>query len=494
MKIKVHILGHLFEWFVLVLCLALGFLTDSAQAQGRPKESDIFGSPQPTKAEVTKETATAIDSERENAIESKGDAFETGRVQDNPLQIGGTLYQRMIMSAQEGVDTADFPLSMPMQFDLFLDARPSDRIRGFIDQRLLYDSSKDAYSRSTAGTSFGSLTTAPTAPNNPQTVLDQAWLKFDIDHAVFVTVGKQHLKWGTARFWNPTDFLSTQIRDPLLPYDLRLGDSMAKFEIPVESKKTNLYAVGLFNNPGPASTVGQLGLALRAETVFGETEIGIDLVARGRRTPTYGADISSSLGPFDIYAESALLTTTLDPKYTLTGTPTTGVDVSTLYTSEVPNGPFVQTAVGANYSFEWTENRLATVGIEYFNNPLGYDSNGVYPLLIFFSQYKPFYLGQHYGAFYLTAEGLDSQKNTSYTFSTLSNISDKSLISRFDFKWTTLTYLSFEAFTAVHYGNDGGEFNFEINTPQMTYSSATIAAVNLPRTIYELGLGLRLAF
>lgn len=427
--------------------------------------------------------------------DSTSDLFASGEVADNALQIGGTLYQRLLTSSQEDVKSSEYPLSMPLQFDLFLDARPSDRVRGFVDQRVLYDSSKDSYSRPTAGKTAASLAPASTAPNNPQTVLDQAWIKFDIERKVFVTIGKQHLKWGTSKYWNPTDFLSSQRRDPLVPYDLRLGESMAKFELPIESKKTNLYAVGLFNNPEPASTLGQLGLALRAESVFGETEIGLDLVSRGNRTPSYGADVSSSLGPLDVYAEAALLTSAVDPKYTLTGAPlTAGADVTTLYTSNVSSDSFVQTSGGASYSFAWTENRVASIGVEYFHNPLGYDGPGVYPLLLFFNQYQPFYLGRDYAALYVTAEGPDAQKNTSYTFSTLSNLSDKSFMSRLDFRWRTLTYLTFESFFAVHYGHEGSEFNLKIDTPQLTYGTTSIAAVKVPRTVCDLGLGLRLAF
>ncbi|MEQ1877972.1 MAG: hypothetical protein ABL958_15120 [Bdellovibrionia bacterium] len=408
------------------------------------------------------------------------------------------LYQRMLVSFQEDMPEADAPLSMPMQFDLFFDARPNDRVRGFIDTRILYDSSKDQYSRSTAGTTMSSIPTAAgtaaLVPNNPQTVLDQAWIKFDIDRTVFVTAGKQHVKWGTARFWNPTDFLSTQRRDPLLPYDLRLGDTMAKFELPLEASQTNLYAIALFDNTGPASTLGQLGLALRAEKVFGETEVGLDLLTRGRRMPSWGADISSSLGPFDVYTEAALLPRAPGPVYKLLNKPTAGADVTTLVGFETKNDPVVQATIGGNYQFAWMDNRTATVGLEYFHNPLGYDNGEIYPVLIFFGAFQPYMVGRDYGGLYVTAEGPDAQKKTSYTFSTLGNLNDKSFYSRLDFRWLTLNYLTFEAFGGVHFGGEGGEFNFEIDTPALTYGATAIPAVKLPRTIYDIGLGLRVAF
>ena len=54
-------------------------------------------------------------------------------------------------------------------------------------------------------------------------VLDQAWLAFDIAHTVFLTVGRQHVKWGVGALSTPTDFLASAPRDPLALFDARLG-------------------------------------------------------------------------------------------------------------------------------------------------------------------------------------------------------------------------------------------------------------------------------
>jgi hypothetical protein len=114
----------------------------------------------------------------------------------------------------------------------------------------------------------------------------------------------------------------------------------------------------------------------------------------------------------------------------------------------------------------------------------------VYPVLILNGVYQPFYLGKHYAAIYLTAEGPDSGKHTTYTFSVLSNFSDKSFIGRFDFAWNFLTYMTFEVFASGHFGKEGGEFNFALDTPMYL----GIPAINVPATILDAGLALRTRF
>ena len=479
---------------LLPLLISVGSIA-TAQDSGtpaRPNEDSIF---------QDKKDTQGLDSS-----DPSRDAFASGEVTDNALQIGGIYYQRMILSGQQGSGTGNAPLSLPLQFDGFMDARPNDRLRGFVDGRLLYDAARDQFSNSTSGNSAGSqqftsTSTAPSGlagatpvhvPNNPQVALDQAWLKFDIDRTVFVTAGKQHVKWGASRFWNPTDFLSTQKRDPLLPYDLRLGNSMVKFELPLEAKKTNFYGIVLFDNPQPASTLGQVGGALRAETLIGNAEIGLETVARGGLNPVFGADISAPLGPFDVYAEASCISgasTSLQS----TGTPTAGTDISTLFTSNAVQGPLYQISGGGNYMFGWRENRQATVGLEYFYNQLGYGDSTAYPALIFTGQFQPFYTGRNYAAIYLTAEGPDSEKHTSYTFSTLGNLSDQSFISRIDFSWRVLTYLTFESYIDAHYGTPGGEFNFTVSTPPLTFQGTSIATIDFPPTFFDLGMALRLS-
>ncbi|MDH4200421.1 MAG: hypothetical protein OEV66_08595, partial [Spirochaetia bacterium] len=447
------------------------------------------------------------DADGRNKSGDRDDSEKSQDKLDNPFQIGGNFYYRFIASPQRDVAAIDMPISLPLQLDAFLDGRPNDRIRVFVNARLLYDATRDKYSQTTKGTNLGSTQTSSTAtvttttntqPNNPDVALDQAWLKFDILRTVFVTAGNQHVKWGTSRFWNPTDFINTQKRDPLLQQDLRLGLPMLRFDVPLQFISSNFSAMAFFNQPQPASTAGQLGGAARYEILIGETEIGFDVVYRDHEkykdNLVYGVDLSSSLGPFDVYAEGACITRQQSPHYTLTDKPIAGKDLSQFFTSDDLATPLFEASGGLNFSFGWLENRQATLGAEYFYNQTGYASSSIYPILILNGQYQPFYVGQHYAAVYLVAEGPDAGKHTSYTLSVLSNLSDKSLIGRIDFTWNFLNYMNFQFFVDGRFGAKGGEFNFALDTPALTYKGGYIPAINIPETIFDVGLALQTRF
>jgi hypothetical protein len=491
-----------FMFRIFLSCFFLWVRVSGLSAQNStPDEQSMFGTDQPE----TKQAGA----EKDKTNKPDTDTSASAEAVDNPLQVGGSIYYRFIASPQVDKTPKETPISLPLQVDGFFDGRPNDRIRVYIDARLLYDATRDKYSQTTSGTSLGGSQTSSTAnvssttsnvPNNPQVLLDQAWLKFDISRAVFFTGGTQHVKWGTSRFWNPTDFINTQKRDPLLQQDLRLGIPMMRFDVPWQALKSNFTAIGFFDQPKPASTLGQIGGAARFESVFGETEIGIDIVYRDHETYNdnlvYGADFSTPLGPFDLYGEAACITRAQSKYYKTISNekPATGANLSQFISEEEPKTPIYEVSTGMNYTFGWLDNRQATVGAEYFYNQSGYENSLAYPVLIVKGLYQPFYMGIHYAAIYVSVEGPDSGKHTNYTFSVLSNLSDKSLVGRIDFTWNFLTYMTFEMFAAGHFGKNGGEFNFSLDTPLVLYQGSFIPPMNVPATSFDAGLALRTRF
>ncbi len=472
-------------------------------SSGRPSEDNLFGegpaeppaapaSPAQAEAQAPGTTEGSRDERVLGGAETQN-AFDTEEATEDPLKIGGQFYLRATTQGSEGVSFGSTSFAAPTLVDGYFDARPMDRLRAMVVGRLSYDPTvPDGSGQDSGSGGFPGLGSA--ARQNPRVLLDQAWLRFDIERTVFVTVGKQHVKWGSSRFWNPTDFLSPQRRDPLALFDARTGASMVKLHVPWEAEGWNFYALAMLDNAGPANNLGRIGGAVRAEVVLGETELAASAVAQRGRKPRFGLDLSSALGPLDVYAEAALTQSTDLPLYRLPeGTTQEDLFAGDIQVEEYfPTGLTPQVSGGATYSFAYADNELATVGFEYFYNAMGYPTELAYPYLLSKGQFQPFFLGQHYGALYAVVAGPGSWDRTTFILSNLGNISDRSFISRLDVTHRALSYLTVEAFAAVHYGRRGGEFRFGLDIPPLTVDGQPFPGFKQPAPTFQLGMGLRI--
>src|SRR4051812_2811592 len=118
--------------------LVLGLVLVSTQAAAkvdRPDEGDLFGGAadaRPALAPVAPITPMAEDKDSSGMAsdESGPDAFAKGTAKDDALQVGGVFYQQALVTGREGTDLGTQSLTLPLQFDAYLDARPHDRLRG----------------------------------------------------------------------------------------------------------------------------------------------------------------------------------------------------------------------------------------------------------------------------------------------------------------------------------------------------------------------------
>jgi hypothetical protein len=503
----------------------------TARAQDRPKDEDIFGPPKKPdttepkpeepkkddkkdkkdddkKGEEKKEEPRPVESALNPPVEEghappAADArdelnlgqreapprLSTEAAPDNPLTIGGQFYLRSQTSALEKQDVQDWSFSSPSLFDGYFDARPNQRVRGFVLGRMFYDPTLPP-AGSAATTGGGTLepsgATTGVAPlsalsaartRGPVVALDQFWLRFDIKHTVFVTAGKQHVRWGTARFWTPADFLHIRHRNPLDVFDARVGTTMLKVHVPWEARGWNFYAYGLTEGADATATVGDIAGAGRAEVVLGTSEAGIGALVQRHRKPKVAADFSAGVWDLDVYGEAALRygseidrvgfdpSVTLDPA-SLTSQADLLARLDARYPVYRESGIKPQVTGGISYQRQYADKDMIILGGEYFYNGLGYDDSAVYPGLILPRPLAEpatfFYLGRHYAALFLSLPAPYSLDLHSFSLSTLGNLSDRSFISRFDYALTLLTHLTFEAFVAVHYGRSTGEFRFAI--------------------------------
>jgi hypothetical protein len=455
------------------LALAL-LLALPAAAQDRPPEGELFGAPAPAEEQPRTGAGAAVATGRPAAEERVRRLLgET----DDPLRIGGTLYLRAAVQAQEGTQPGHWPLSVPSLVDLFLDVRPSDRVRGFGLVRTFYDptlSSPGLASRLQGPSQVGSTAQGATL----QGLLDQLWLKFDAGHLLFFTAGKQHVKWGVGRFWSPTDFLHASRRNPLATFDDRTGTTMLKLHLPFERQGANLYALAiaerlvtrspLVSQPQAAPTTDQLGAVgggARAEVVLGGLEVGIDGVAQRGMRPRLGADFSTGIWEIDLRGEVAVRRGTDQPVLRDVGT-----GGAHAFELAAPDDLRTAAVAAAEWQHKYSDEDAFTLGVEYFWNQSGYADPHLYLPVLAAQLATPFYLGRHYAGAYLYLPKPGSWNLHSFTLSALGNLSDKSLIARLDWSVTVLTYLTFEAYLAGHLGARGGEFRFGLSGEELKAS------------------------
>lgn len=486
-------------------------LTAPALAQDRPSEGELFGQPPPP-GEETPTAAPPLPGPRPPAEASGGRTpEEESRVLDvlgrteNPLQIGGQLYLRSFLLAREGDPPSRWAFTAPSLVDVYLDARPNDRVRGFILGRMQYDPTLDP----NAPGLFG----AP-PPSNPLVLLDQLWVRFDAERTVFFTAGKQHVKWGTGRFWNPTDYLHVVRRDPLALFDPRTGTTMLKVHVPWERRGWNFYAMAITEPlttysatgaaapgsagfpttpvaPSPwAQQVGGIGGAARAEVVAGPAEVGLGAIVQRGHAPRYAVDFSAGVLDLDFYGEAAIKTGSELPLYRPRPDVPAGADVTERYEQYEPTGLTPQVTGGVRFQHKYSDEDMFEVGVEYFWNRVGYDDPAIYPWLIANGAFAPFYVGQHYAGVYAYLPNPGSWNSTTFILSTLGNLSDRSFVTRLDYVVLLLTYLRLEAYGQVHYGRAAGEFRLAI--PAQTVGGVQVSPA-LGAEIFDVGLAVRVS-
>jgi hypothetical protein len=330
-------------------------------------------------------------------------------------------------------------------------------------------------------------------------------------------VGKQPIRWGTGRFWNPTDFLQAQVRDPLAIFDTRQGVSLLKLHLPFEELGWNIYAaVNLQDLATPKDIAG----ALRAEFLFGTTEISLSAAARNAGLRQFGVDFSTAFFDLDIRGEVAVSNKVQTAFFegTLSEEFAESMLSATANIDEFPtlvgrkNDWIVQAVFGAELALKYSDEDSLILGLEYFFNDTGYDESSIYPWLLAVaspdiqavlnninygdgklsnfdtaSSFKPLYLGRHYLAVSAILMAPGSWNNTTLVLSGLCNLSDKSVIARGDYRIRVLTQLDIGAYVTVHTG-DTGEFRMDIPVGNDN------GGLSLSTQLVDIGASLRVYF
>lgn len=415
-------------------------------------EEALFGGPSDDDANAADAAPTGDEGAEAGSLPR---LLGTLAAQDDPLDIGGKLWLWAQFAAAEDAPVGDALLSNPNFADLYLDARPNDSVRAFVQGRLRHDL-----------TVVDGAVDPLTGMEQPATrvQLDQYWLKLNLRQRVFVTAGRQRLKWGAGRFWNPTDFVNRQRLAPLDFLDLRLGVPLVKVHVPIEAEGINLYAIALLEGVRRARDAGGI---LRAEWAFSKAELSATIAGQERDGVRLGADASVGVGDFDLKLEGALV----DGKGLLRLDGTYDLDDLSVPPSHRPGGFVPQLVASVEWGLAIGDEDSLLLGAEYFYNGAGYDDAAYYPSLLIHqlrtgqSLFTPLYLGRHYGGLSAVMIGPGNWDDTTLILSGLGNLSDRSFVGRFDYRVRVLTYVNLLAFAAVHVGARGGEFRFSGTLP-----------------------------
>jgi len=464
-----------------VLPILIAALPAFAQDKAE-READMFGGGDEPAAPAPVDEASA----RDQAI--FGDAPATPSAlpaplpsmleqADDHLDVGGSLLLRTNLSWREDESFDEAPLSAPSLFDAYLDVRPTDRVRGFGQLRLAYD-----YTVEEGDTDLFGRERVPF-----EILLDQVWLKFDLGRVAFVTVGKQRIRWGTGRFWNPTDFVNQRTRDSLDFVDTRTGADLLKLHFPFEALGWNLYLIGVL---GGIEALEDSGVAARAEFVVGEMELALSTLVRKDAPLKVGGDVSFGLWLFDLRAEG-IIQRGLDGKYWKgeldfeEGVLPEEVDTEGEW--------YFRGVAGGDVSIKYSDQDNVILGGEYFFNQVGYDGGELYPFLALNGAFTPFYLGRHYLAGYALLQGPWTWDEASFTLSTIANLSDLSVVSRLDFALVVLNYVTVNTFVAAHWGQVG-ELRLGLEIDPLPFVPGLEDGLVVPTQMVDAGVALRVAF
>lgn len=475
------------------LCAApLGALAADEEAAAR--EDEMFGGEAaPPAPAVPSEPAPAapgaVPEERPGAAETpptlgpltSGAHIEaTLKQADNVLSIGGQLMLRLDYSIVEDTKRqSDHPLHSPNLLEVYLDARPNDRLRGYAKGRVNADFTiKD-----------GELDSFGNKQERLQALLPELWIKFDIARVAYLTLGRQPLRWGSGHFWNPTDFVNQLRKDPFALFDERIGVDALKLHFPVESLGWNFYLLGLI---GEAKAPKNVGVAGRAEFAFWQMEIALSGYWRHEEPLKLGADLSLGVSYFDFRSEVAVSHGVRTPFYKGHLDLNDLSSFLALRSYKRQNDWLPQVMGEVEASIPYGDNDVLVLGVEYLYNQAGYAGSELYPKLMMEGLFTPLYTGKHYGGFYLLAQSPGTWDDGTLILSSLGNLSDKTFMARAELRVTVLTYLTLNAYLGYHFGKNG-ELHYGLTLPPDSSGLSPFPkGLAIKATAVDLGLGFQL--
>ncbi|OFZ78263.1 MAG: rRNA maturation RNase YbeY [Bdellovibrionales bacterium RIFOXYD1_FULL_53_11] len=359
------------------------------------------------------------------------------------LKIGGTVMSEVFYYGLWKGPNADHFMA-PQNLWVYGDARLRNDIRALARGRLTFDPAvNEAAPSPLTGVAARRYTSS----------LDELKLNFNAARVVYFTAGRQKIKWGSGRFWNPSDFINAAKRDLLRQEDERAGVTLLKTHVPVGT--TNFYLIQNFED---SARPERMGHAFRMETAFSPVEIAVSGAARKGLRPQAAFDISAGIWDVDVWGEAAY---SHGSDLTFYKTETVSAAHPLGFSSyKKEKTAFVKATIGASYEIKYGDKDTITFTGEYFRNAEGYSDTGAYSYVLAAGFYTPYFLGRDYAMLSIYLPDPGDWKDIAFTLWNVMNVSDTSAHSRIETRITLKQDLKFNLAFGGSYGNGRGEFRF----------------------------------
>jgi len=298
-------------------------------------------------------------------------------------EIGGRVRIEGVYTQTTKQKPADANMKNGSGAELYLDAKSESGVRSFLRIRM---------EQSAAGVSATSATSAAgtDASTSPSLSVDEAKIQATLWHKLFLTAGRQKMKFGAAKFFNPTDFPNQQMRDPFAREDRRPGVDALKLHLPLEDM--NIYAIALASKSEVFGDTAGYG---RAEFAFSGGEVSVSALSKRNQTTKYGIDASAAVRDIDAYTEVAF-------------------DDHERYSA------------GFTYDVQISDSDAISLGAEYHHNGNGLAGSSQYFGALASGTHTPLTLGRDYAAATIYLAKPQWLKHSTLIFSTIANTADNS--------------------------------------------------------------------
>ncbi len=297
-------------------------------------------------------------------------AADKDKSERNLTEVGGRLRLEATTLFAENQKFENATTKQGSGAEIYLDAKGDNGGRAFLRARLVQEAQ--------AAT--------------PSFFVDEAKVQLQPAQSVFLTAGRQKVKFGTAKFFNPTDFLNQDLRDIFALDDRRPGVDAVKVHIPGEGY--NVYGIAL----SPlAQKIGNTGGYWRSEFAFSGGEISLSgLEVKGKHT-RLGADASLAVGDVDVFTEVAW------------------------------NGK-TRVSSGVTYDIAVTDTDTLSLVAEHHFNENGLTQKSDYLAALQAQSHRPLELAKHYAAASIYLAKPKALPKTTLLTSVVSNLSDSSYL------------------------------------------------------------------